>query len=84
MSIAKRVLEDSVLPDGPTALGHPTNEDLFAVTPVGAATSWLFSFIAGLIGCCPPVGRRLDRCSVSEVKLLLAANDKKSVDCESR
>jgi hypothetical protein len=29
-----------VLPDGPTALGHPANEDLFAGTPVRAATSW--------------------------------------------
>ncbi len=30
----------SVLPDGPTALGHPTDEDLFVGTPVRAATSW--------------------------------------------
>jgi hypothetical protein len=28
-----------VLPDGPTALGHPTNEDLFVETPVRAVTS---------------------------------------------
>jgi hypothetical protein len=34
-------VEESVLPDGPTVLGHPTNEDLFAGTPVRAATSWL-------------------------------------------
>jgi hypothetical protein len=31
--------EDDVLPDGPTALGHPANEDLFTGTPVGAVTS---------------------------------------------
>jgi hypothetical protein len=30
----------AVLPDGPTALGHPANEDLFTGTPVRAATSW--------------------------------------------
>ena len=34
------LLEANVLPDGPTALGHPANEDLFAGTPVRAATSW--------------------------------------------
>jgi hypothetical protein len=33
------VHEFGVLPDGPTALGHPTNEDLFAGTPVRAVTS---------------------------------------------
>ncbi len=31
--------KDSVLPDGLPALGHPTNEDLFAETPVQAVTS---------------------------------------------
>ncbi|MBB5345929.1 hypothetical protein [Tunturibacter empetritectus] len=29
----------AVLPDGPPALGHPTNEDLFVGTPVRAVTS---------------------------------------------
>jgi hypothetical protein len=29
-----------VLPDGPAALCHPTNEDLFVGAPVQAATSW--------------------------------------------
>jgi hypothetical protein len=39
-----------VLPDGPTALGHPANEDLFAGTPVRAATSWrVYLFLLGLI-----------------------------------
>jgi hypothetical protein len=31
-----------VLPDGPAALGHPTNEDLFVGTPVRAAFARLF------------------------------------------
>ncbi len=31
--------KDNGLPAGPTALGHPTNEDLFVGTPVRAATS---------------------------------------------
>src|ERR1700733_6180752 len=33
-------LTDRVLPDGPPALRHPANEDLFAGTPMRAATSW--------------------------------------------
>jgi hypothetical protein len=36
-----------VLPDGPTSLGHPANEDLFAGTPVGAATSWRVCWFCG-------------------------------------
>jgi hypothetical protein len=28
------MMKDFVLPDGPPALSHPTNEDLFAGTPV--------------------------------------------------
>src|ERR1700722_16480478 len=39
-STTPELLDNHVLPDGPTALGHPTNEDLFAGTPVRAATSW--------------------------------------------
>ena len=35
-----KVYVTDVLPDGPTALGHPTNEDLFAGTPVRAAIPW--------------------------------------------
>ena len=31
--------EAVVLPDGPATLSHPTNEDLFARTPMGAVTS---------------------------------------------
>jgi hypothetical protein len=30
---------DLVLPDGPTALSHPTNENLFVGTPIRAVTS---------------------------------------------
>ncbi|MBB5318533.1 hypothetical protein HDF09_003232 [Edaphobacter lichenicola] len=33
------MLRRGVLPDGPPALGHPTNEDLFAGTLVRAVTS---------------------------------------------
>jgi hypothetical protein len=37
-----------ILPDGPAALGHPANEDLFAGTPVRAATSWrVYLFLLG-------------------------------------
>jgi hypothetical protein len=38
-----------VLPDGPTTLGHPTNEDLFAGTPVRAATSWRVYLVLHLV-----------------------------------
>jgi hypothetical protein len=34
-----RMSDLGVLSDGPTALGHPANEDLFAGTPVRAVTS---------------------------------------------
>jgi len=47
----------TVLPDGPTALGHPANEDLFAGAPVRAATSWRVYRSCGLNACGPPVGR---------------------------
>jgi hypothetical protein len=38
-----------VLPDGPAALGHPTNEDLFVGTPVlsDVRTPFIFVFSAG-------------------------------------
>src|ERR1700677_1774683 len=38
-TVATAVTRDDVLPDGPTALGHPTNEDLFGGTPVRAGRS---------------------------------------------
>jgi len=59
---------NSVLPDGPTSLGHPANEDLFAGTPVRAATSWLV-YLFLLVFLCPLAGR--GRRSVVPVGILL-------------
>jgi len=47
-----------VLPDGPTALGHPANEDLFAGTPVRATTSWWVCRSGWGNGMGPSVARR--------------------------
>jgi hypothetical protein len=46
-----------ILPDGPAALGHPANEDLFGGTPVRAATSWRVYRSGWIRFVGPPVGR---------------------------
>jgi hypothetical protein len=47
-----------VLPDGPATLGHPTNEDLFVGTPVGAGVRTPFYLVsaAGDVPALPLVG----------------------------
>jgi hypothetical protein len=53
-----RSAEGSVLPDGPPALSHPTNEDLFVGTPIRRSLRDVYTFSGrGEFGC-PPVGRR--------------------------
>ena len=51
------LLKDSVLPDGPTALSHPTNEDLFVGAPIRRSLRDACTFSRLVIGFGPPVGR---------------------------
>jgi hypothetical protein len=48
-----------VLPDGPTALGHPTNEDLFVGTPVARRLRGVYTGLARATFHGPPVGRQM-------------------------
>jgi hypothetical protein len=49
------LLKDDVLPDGPTALGHPANEDLFAGTPVRRPLRGVYTFLATAVCIGPPL-----------------------------
>jgi hypothetical protein len=51
-------LKSGVLPDGPAALGHPTNEDLFVETPVwaGVCTPFCLVFAGEDVPALPLVG----------------------------
>ena len=50
-------LKDCVLPDGPPALSHPANEDLFAGTPIWRPLRGAYTGLGGTICVGPPVGR---------------------------
>jgi hypothetical protein len=43
-----RSAEGSVLPDGPPALSHPTNEDLFVGTPIRRSFHDLYTGLGGM------------------------------------